>query len=66
MTGCILPGALYTKEGCMIAAGLGENSLVKARDSGLVLPVKLGKRLFYKGSDLIRWIESQNVEPVAP
>jgi len=58
VVGVIHPDSLYTTEGVLNFAGLGNDSLRLARSSGMVHPLKKGKRLYFKGSELIRWIES--------
>jgi hypothetical protein len=58
--GDVYPGGILTKEGCMRRLGLGRNLLIEARQSGLVTPIRLGngKRMYYRTSELIAWIES--------
>jgi hypothetical protein len=57
--GRIEPYAVYTTEGCLRYAGLGRESLLLARKSGLVTPIEVGKRVYYGGDELIAWIKSQ-------
>lgn len=52
------PGGLLTKEGCMRRLGLGRNALLEARQSGLVKPIAVSQRMYYRTSELIAWIES--------
>lgn len=55
--GQLLPDALYTREGCWRYAGLGTDALREARQSGLVKPIRCGRRVYFRGAELIRWIE---------
>lgn len=50
--------AVYTTEGCLRYAGLGRESLAEARQSGVVEPFEVGKRVYYAGDELIAWIKS--------
>lgn len=50
--------AIYTPEGCMRYAGLGRESLLQARKSGIVEPIPHGRRVYYAGDELIAWIKS--------
>lgn len=56
--GRIDPDALYTNEGCWRFAGIGRDSLIDARASGLVKAIPCGRRVYYRGAELIAWIES--------
>lgn len=56
--GAIYPGGLLTKEGCMRRCGLGREQLKEARKSGLVKPIVISQRMYYRTSELIAWIES--------
>lgn len=58
--GCLAPERLYTPEGAMRHAGLGRESLLQARKSGMVVPIELGRRVYYSGDQLIRWIKSHS------
>jgi hypothetical protein len=60
--GYIDPCGMYTTEGCMRYAGIGRMSLIEARASGIVKPIPVGNRIYYRGSDLIAWIESHAEE----
>jgi hypothetical protein len=42
----------------MRAAGIGQRSLRAAKQSGLVKAIPAGERVYFRGSDLIAWIES--------
>ena len=57
--GELRPDSLYTTEGVMKACGLGSNALDAARASGIVKAYQCGNRLYYLGSELIKWIVSQ-------
>jgi len=57
--GKISRGAIYTTEGCMRFGGLGHETLAEARRSGMVTPIEIGRRHYYRGDELIAWIESQ-------
>jgi hypothetical protein len=52
------PERLYTKEGCMKAAGIGRKTLLEAKRSGIVKAIPAGERVYFRGSELIAWIES--------
>lgn len=56
VVGRLNPTELYTTEGCMRFAGLGEVSLFAARQSGMVKPVYHGNRAYYLGAQLIAWL----------
>lgn len=56
--GVIFPHARYTKEGVRNAVGLGTAALRQAVASGIVTPLNKCGRNFYKGRELIRWIDS--------
>lgn len=56
--GILLPGSILTVEGVMHATGMGEESLAAARESGIVRPIYLGRRVFYRSDELIEWITS--------
>lgn len=58
--GQLRPEAIYTKEGCLRYAGIGNDVLIQARQSGVVKPIEIGRRLYYLGSELVEWIRSQN------
>lgn len=60
--GKLFPGGLLTKEGCMECAGLGHVSLHRARMSGMVKPIEVSQRLYYRTDELIAWIESHAKE----
>ena len=62
--GELCPNRLYTREGCMRFAGIGNDSLAQARQSGMVKPLECGRRLYYRGSELIAWIEHQHAANV--
>lgn len=56
--GILAPERLYTKEGCMKAAGIGRKTLLEAKRSGMVKAIAAGERVYFRGSELIAWIES--------
>lgn len=58
VVGRIDPGAMYTTEGCMRFGGIGRDSLIDARATGIVHPIPVGKRVYYRGDELIEWIKS--------
>lgn len=60
--GRIDPLSLYTREGCMFYGGIGDKSLLEAKESGIVKPIYSGKRVYYRGKELIEWIESHNAK----
>ncbi len=56
VVGIIEPDCLYTLEGCLRYAGIGEKALAEGRQADKLHPVEKSRRLFYKGSELIAWI----------
>jgi hypothetical protein len=60
--GVIAPERIYTKEGVMRFAGMGRKTLLEAKKSGIVKAIPAGERVYFKGSELIAWIESQSKE----
>ena len=56
--GVIDPERLYTKEGCKRFAGIGRQVLLEAKRSGMVKAIQAGMRVYFRGSELIAWIES--------
>lgn len=60
--GRVDPGCRYTVEGCMKFAGIGSSELREARNSGIVKPITVGRRRYYKGSQLIEWIDSHEAK----
>ena len=56
VVGRIDADALYTREGCERFAGLGGTMLMQARRSGIVKPIEVGRRLYYRGDELIEWL----------
>ena len=55
-TGILRPEDLLTKEGVQRAAGMGHEALMNAKRSGIVKALRSGKRVYFKGSELIEWI----------
>lgn len=58
LVGRINAHELYTREGCERFCGLGGSLLMQARRSGIVKPITVGRRLYYRGDELIEWITS--------
>lgn len=60
----ILENALYTTADCA-ACNLGEEMLAVGREEGHLQPIKMGRELWYEGSELLAWIRSkgQKVRP---
>jgi len=56
--GVIVPGNWYTEEGMLQAAGIGRGQLIEARKSGYLKSKWVGRRLYYSGQEIIRFIES--------
>lgn len=56
--GVIDPRLRYTKEGVRNAVGLSTAALREATASGIVKPVNVAGRNFYRGKELIAWIDS--------
>ncbi len=56
LVGRIDAGALYTREGAERFGGLGGTMLMNARRSGIVKPIQVGRRMYYRGDELIEWI----------
>ena len=61
--GVLYPGGILTKEGVMRRAGIGLHGLQAARRSGIVKPISVNDRLYYRTDELIAWIESHANEP---
>lgn len=61
-TGILCPANWYTRQGLRDTMGLGHQMLAEMRASGMVKPIALGSYRWYRGSDVIRWIESQGKE----
>lgn len=59
VAGVLRPDCIYTTEGLMRSAGIGREVLMSARASGMVMPIEIGRRVYYCGAELIRWIHSQ-------
>lgn len=57
--GVLDPRQIYTREGLMRFAGIGSDVLKQARASGVVKPINIGRRCYYLGAEVVRWIESQ-------
>lgn len=57
--GRIVPGELLTRDACMTEAGLGDDSLLEARKSGIVQPIEIAGRHYYETDQLIEWIRKQ-------
>lgn len=53
----VTPGLRYTREACL-RVGLGGTALRQARQSGMVTPIEVGCRMYYRGEELIAWIDS--------
>ena len=49
---------IYTREGVRKAIGIGEQQLSDARRAGIVKPIPCGNFVYYRGADIIAWIES--------
>lgn len=60
--GVLAPDRLYTKEGVMRAAGIGSESLLAAKQSGMVTAIRCGVRVYFSGEELIAWIKSHRKE----
>ena len=56
--GMIDPSRLYTREGVRKAIGIGEQQLSDARRAGIVKAIPCGNFVYYRGADIIAWIES--------
>lgn len=61
IVGRLDPASLYTTEGCLRYAGLGRMSLAQARREG-VPAIQVGHRHYYRGRDLIAWLERRGSE----
>ena len=60
--GILVRDAIYTREGVESALGLSEEALREARQAKQLKAVRLGRRMYYRGEDLIRWIETAGTE----
>jgi hypothetical protein len=57
MKGVILPDAVYTREALKATCGFGTETIFRIDTSGIVTPFQVAHRLFYKGSEIIAWME---------
>lgn len=57
--GMLAPDRLYTANGLRKHAGIGHEVLRKMRQSGQVKYVDVGVQRWYRGHEVIAWIESQ-------
>jgi hypothetical protein len=57
--GMLSPDRLYTAAGLRKHAGIGHEVLRKMRVSGSVKYYDVGVQRWYRGSEVIAWIESQ-------
>ena len=57
VVGCLLPEGFYTTAGCWTYAALGEDELSKGRVAEVIKPIQRGNYLYYRGKELIAWIE---------
>jgi ribosomal protein L28 len=58
--GIIDPRIWYTKEGIRNAVGLSTKAIRQMVASGLVKPRLKAGRNFYRGREIIRWIDSED------
>jgi hypothetical protein len=58
MKGVILPDAMYTREALKATCGFGTETIFRIDTSGIVTPFQVAHRLFYKGSEIIAWMEA--------
>lgn len=56
--GEVRPSSRYTLEGVMRAIGIGRIQLTEARQAGFVKPIHCGRRTYYRGKEIIAWIDS--------
>lgn len=59
MKGVIHPECIYTREALSKVAGFGSEKIMKLDTSGIVTPIFVAHRLFYKGKEIIQWMEQQ-------
>jgi hypothetical protein len=54
----ILPDALYTRRGKIVASGISETRFRLAKKRGIEVPeICVGRRKYFRGCDLIKFIE---------
>jgi hypothetical protein len=58
-TGILCPLNWYTRQGLREAMGMGHQTLAEMRDSGMVKPIAVGSFRWYRGSEVIEWMEAQ-------
>ncbi len=58
MNGVIEPTKIYTTDALLKVAGFGRDQLTKARASGIVKPKRVGKRIYYCGTEICNWIRT--------
>lgn len=57
--GVLRPECLYTTRALLTEAGLGDEKVSEMRRSGVVKPISVGNFRWYRGREVIAWIESQ-------
>jgi hypothetical protein len=55
--GVVDPSKLYTPDACKRETGLGRPQLIEGRKAGVLKPISVGRFLYYRGSELVQWIE---------
>lgn len=53
------PDSLYTVEGCRRDAGMGRYQVKAGVQAGIIQPITSGRRVYYRGAELIEWLRSQ-------
>jgi hypothetical protein len=56
--GILRPDELYSTAAVLKVAGLGHESLDRARESGIVKPRLIGSYVWYRGEEIIAWMLS--------
>lgn len=54
--GALKPDVLYRREEIERLVNIDSLQLMYARRSGLVKPIELNRRMYYRGDELIEWI----------
>lgn len=55
--GVVDPAKLYTVDACKRETGLGRPQLMEGRKAGVLNPISVGRFRYYRGSELVAWIE---------
>lgn len=66
LAGILIADAIYTVEGLESALGIGRVAQREGRRSGALKSFDFCKRKYYRGRDVIEWIESAGRQATRP